>query len=57
MKIIVANQAERQLIISMCDVGLKGGGMESFNGVQLILGSIVDEPTKEVVLPPKDIND
>ena len=54
MKIIVDNEIERRLIISLCDVGLKNGGMESFNGVQMILGAVVDAPVKEVKLPDND---
>ena len=51
MKIIISNEAERKLIISLCDVAYRNGGMESNSGVQLILRSMENEPVKEIKIP------
>ncbi len=51
MKIIVANKQEHLLIESFCDIALKADGMKNLNAVVMILGSIEDEPMKEVKLP------
>ncbi len=51
MKIVVANKQERILMEQFCDVALKADGMKNLNAVVMILGSIEDEPMKEVKLP------
>ncbi|KKM64406.1 hypothetical protein LCGC14_1501780 [marine sediment metagenome] len=47
MKIEVKDKGERLLIEMLCDVALKSNGMSNLPGVQLILGSMIDEPIKE----------
>ena len=46
MKIIVESKEEKGLIIQLCDVGLKAGGMQNLQGITLILNSI-EEKFKE----------
>ena len=47
MKIIVENAQERQLIVDVCDVCLKAGGLKNYDGVTSILRSITDAPKPE----------
>ncbi len=44
MKIIIESKDDRALIVSLCDVALKAGGMNSKNGVDYILASMEDAP-------------
>jgi len=47
MKIIVENADERQLMMDVCDVCLKAGGLKNYDGVTQILQSIPDAPKPE----------
>lgn len=40
MKIIVENEEERVLIVSLCDAALKANGIKNLQPVEKILGSI-----------------
>ena len=45
MRIIVDNDIEKQLIISLCDVALKAGGVRNLKETEKILASIEDAET------------
>lgn len=47
MKIIVDEEGKKA-VQELCDVALKVGGLQNFNSVGKILGSIVDEPPQSV---------
>jgi hypothetical protein len=40
MKIIVKNEQEKQIIVSMCDIALKAGGLRNYNEVGIVMQSI-----------------
>lgn len=46
MKIIVENEQERQMILSMCDVALRAGGIKNLKEVEIVLNSI-ESPKKK----------
>jgi hypothetical protein len=48
MKIIVENEEERTLIVSLCDVALKANGVQNLKPVNAILASVVEEKKENV---------
>ena len=45
MKILIEDEKEKTMLLSLCDICLKAGGITNLEGVQIILNSI--EEVKE----------
>jgi hypothetical protein len=47
MVIIVKDEKEHQLILSLCDLALKAGGIQNYQNIGVILASIKQEDKKD----------